>query len=133
MRYNYKTHELMDKGVNFNAIYPEKQEVVKQMTGVDFTLPQIVMFLKKQTDNFEKQMPLATDIDNSIYAVYLKWKDEKATPTPSTPFSENEAVKRYLAEIEDLKVLIDIETDEKVINKYQKEIEDLQTLIELEA
>jgi spore maturation protein CgeB len=123
----------MDKGVNFNAIYPEKQEVVKQMTGVDFTLPQIVMFLKKQTDNFEKQMPLATDIDNSIYAVYLKWKDEKATPTPSTPFSENEAVKRYLAEIEDLKVLIDIETDEKVINKYQKEIEDLQTLIELEA
>lgn len=101
MRYNYKTHKLMDEGVNFNSIYPEKQEVVKQMTGVDFTLPQIVLFLKKQTDNFEKQMPLATDLDNAIYSVYLKWSGEKPsekpvpTPTP-TPSADSKPSKKTL-------------------------------------
>ena len=103
MRYNYKTHKLIDEGVNFNAIYPEKQEVVKQMTGVDFSLPQIVVFLKKQTDNFEKQMPLATDLDNAIYSVYLKWSGDKSseapipTPTPTpTPSGEGKPNKKTL-------------------------------------
>ncbi|MEI7960776.1 MAG: hypothetical protein WCI04_00410 [archaeon] len=134
MRYDYKTQELIDKGVNFNSIYPEKQEVVKQMTGVDFNFAQIVTFLKSQTDNFQKQTPLALDLDRHIYSVYLKWSSKpKETATPSSASSENETVAKLTREINDLKDLIEMETDKKAISKFEKEISDLQELIELEG
>jgi len=115
MRYNYKTHELLDKGVNFGSVYPEKQEVVKQMTGVDFALPQIITFLKKQTDNFEKQTPLALDLDRAIYSVYLKWSESEkptevptTTTSPSVPTAETKPNKKTL------------ETRLKIINSMLK-------------
>ena len=97
MRYDYKTQELIDKGINFNSIYPEKQEVVKQMTGVDFNFAQIVTFLKSQTDNFQKQTPLALDLDRHIYSVYLKWSSkpkETATEKPTTPSASSTSSKK---------------------------------------
>ena len=73
MQYNYKTHKLLDEGVNFGNVYSDKQDIVKEMTGFDFNLSNIVSFLKKETDNFTKTIDLALDLDRHIYAIYLKW------------------------------------------------------------
>jgi hypothetical protein len=73
MQYSYKTHQLLDSGVDFAKIYPKKQDVVKEMTGFDFNLANIVTFLKSETDDFTKQIPLALDLDKHIYAVYNEW------------------------------------------------------------
>lgn len=81
MQYNFKTQELTSKGIDFNAIYPDKQDAVKQMTGYDFNLSSIVSFLKKETNDFEKQTPLALDIDKHIYSVYLKWQQSSDKPS----------------------------------------------------
>lgn len=81
---NYKTLELADKGVDFSTIFPEKQVIVKEMTGMDFSLPQIVSFLRKQTNNGAEQIPLALDIDKHIYSIYLKSGAKEGTKPAET-------------------------------------------------
>ena len=54
----YKTKKLIENGVNFSAIYSNKQEQVKDLTGFDFNLSNIVSFLKKQTSDFTVQNSL---------------------------------------------------------------------------
>jgi hypothetical protein len=73
MQYNYKTEKLLQDGVDFSNLFSEKQKLVKDMTGFAFDLENIVNFLKKETDNFQKQTKLALDIDANIYQIYLKW------------------------------------------------------------
>ena len=85
----YKTKKLIENGVNFSAIYNTKQEQVKDLTGFDFNLSNIVSFLKTQTDNFKIQNPLAFDIDAQIYSIYMKWVD--ATDTKPKPTEEPKA------------------------------------------
>jgi hypothetical protein len=139
----YKTKKLIENGVNFSAIYSNKQEQVKDLTGFDFNLSNIVSFLKKQTNDFTIQNSLAFDIDNQIYSIYMKWVDATDTkPTPSAepkapkgktqPKEESETVKNYMLQVSDLKELIDIEDDEKLIAKYKSEVSDLEELIDIE-
>jgi hypothetical protein len=85
----YKTKKLIENGVNFSAIYSNKQEQVKDLTGFDFNLSNIVSFLKNQTNDFTTQNALAFDIDNQIYSIYMKWVD--ATDTKPTPSAEPKA------------------------------------------
>lgn len=91
MQYNFKTQELASKGIDFNAIYPEKQDAVRQMTGYDFSLPTIVSFLKKETNDYEKQSPLALDIDKHIYSIYLKWQQADGKSSEEKPAEEEKA------------------------------------------
>ena len=128
MQYNYKTQELVDKGVDFSKIYPEKQSVVKEMTGFDFNLESIVLFLKKETDNYKIQTPLALDLDKHIYNIYLKSiKNTKPTESESTTTKIDKSVllikiklfKKALEKDKGNKVLkIKIKLFEKELTKY---------------
>ena len=91
----YQTQKLMDSGVDFNAVYSEKQSIIKDMTGFDFNLQSIVGFLKAQTDNFQKQIPLALDIDKNIKAIYDKWVSKgEPTEAPATPSASSTSSKK---------------------------------------
>jgi hypothetical protein len=132
----YKTKKLIDDGINFSAIYSNKQEQVKALTGFDFNLSNIVSFLKKQTDDFSIQNALAFDIDAQIYSIYLKWIDAtdtkpKASEEPKKEEPENEDVKKIMLEISDLNELLEMEDDEEIIKRIKTEISDLNELIEL--
>lgn len=136
MTYNYKTKQLLDTGVNFAAIYMDKQARVKEMTGFDFSLPDIVRFLQTETNNFQNSIELAIEIDNAIYGIYNKWYRETSKPQeePEQPKQEqSEQAKIYLQAIEDLKTLIEIEDDEELIAQYRNEIDDIETLLSLES
>jgi hypothetical protein len=128
----YQTQRLMESGVDFNLVYSEKQSVIRDMTGFDFNLQSIVAFLKAQTDNFQKQIPLALDIDKNIKAIYDKWASKgEPTETPKEVPTENETVARLSKEIEELNDLVDMESDKKKIAILKKEISELNDLIEM--
>jgi hypothetical protein len=107
MQYSYKTHKLLDEGVNFGNVYSDKQEIVKEMTGFDFNLSNIVSFLKKETDNFTKTIDLALDLDRHIYAIYLKWAKggEQITPTVTETVDDNAETLEAIAFLEELSVM----------------------------
>jgi hypothetical protein len=127
----YKTKKLIENGVNFNAIYTQKQGKVKEITGLSFSLANIVTFLKEQTDNFSVQNSLAFDIDAQIYSIYTKWLNETDNAPKSEVEPENEDVKKLMLEISDLNELLEMEDDEQMIKKIKTEISDLNELVEL--
>ena len=85
-QYKYKIQPLVEKGFDFNTIYPEKQEAVKEMSGYSFSIPEIVDFIKSQTNNFQQDNLVAFDLDDAIYKLYVKstgGAKEAAAPTPA--------------------------------------------------
>ena len=92
MQFNYQTQQLLDKGVNFATIYPEKQGVVKEMTGFDFDLQNIVSFLQKETDNFTIVLPLALEIDKNIVSIYNKYQTSQGKKSESKPEAKEDMI-----------------------------------------
>ena len=133
----YQTQRLLDSGVDFNTVYSEKQSVIRDMTGFDFNLQNIVSFLKTQTDNFQKQIPLALDIDRNIKAIYDKWvskgqPSETPTEVPSeTPMpSEADDKAEWSEAIETLKMLFDTKSGgKKELAEWKEAIETLEMLL----
>jgi hypothetical protein len=83
----FKIKKLADEKFDFDLLFPDKQQEVKEAYGMSFTLNEIVDFLRKQTDNFKNEYPLALDLDNAIYKVYEKYKG--AQPAEEEPPVEN--------------------------------------------
>jgi hypothetical protein len=96
--YSYKTKELLDSKVNFAAIYFDKQERIKEMTGFDFSLADIVRYIKSETENFQNYIELAVEIDKAIYGIYNNWvretgqKEAEPTPAPAAEPSEDDTI-----------------------------------------
>lgn len=136
MQYNYKTENLLREGVNFAALFPDKQDVVKEMTGFQFDLSKIVTFLKKETNDFKNQIPLAIDIDNQIYSIYMKWmkgsgKQEPKDDSEEEPIPQDSAeVAEWKEAIQTLKTIIkdDLGTEEEVA-QWQEAIDILESLL----
>jgi hypothetical protein len=110
----YKIKQLVEEGYDFKKLYPEKQEAVRQQTGLDFYLESIVMFLQKQTNNFTIDNPIAHDLDNAIYGIVEKYGKENGKepipmPLPELPqeLSEEEKRQELLDAIELLEMLGD--------------------------
>jgi hypothetical protein len=84
----YKLKTLVDDNVDFSVIYPEKQQAVRESTGLDFDLSGIVLFIKKQTNNFTIENTIAKDIDEGIYKLYEKYKKEQKPEEEQKPAEE---------------------------------------------
>jgi hypothetical protein len=132
----YKIKQMVDEGFDFKKIYPEKQEAVRQQTGLDFYLETIVMFLQKQTNNFTIDNPIAHDLDNAIYGIVEKYEKERGEipkepetpkeeiPIPEIEKSEEEQRAELMEAIELLEMLGDEADDEA-----KEALEILKTLI----
>ena len=107
----YKIKQLVEEGYDFKKLYPEKQEAVRQQTGLDFYLESIVMFLQKQTNNFTIDNPIAHDLDNAIYGIVQKYGKENGKEPMPMPLpqelSEEEKRQELLDAIELLEMLGD--------------------------
>lgn len=79
---SYKIKKLVDDGFDFNTLYPEKQEEARSATLLNFSISEIVEFLRKQTNDFRDDFPLAQDLDGAIYALYEKQKAKEKQPEP---------------------------------------------------
>ena len=135
----YKIAALLDKGVDFSSIFPEKQNVVKEMTGFNFDLANIVNFIKKETKDFTEQNPLALDVDKHIYAIYLKYAEKNGekpseTQTQTTETSETSAADEKAETLEAISLLEELSLMQK--GKEKKEtleaISLMRELLEME-
>ena len=116
----YKIQPLVESGYDFATLYPEKQEAVRESSGLDFYLDSIVKFMQKQTNNFTVDNAVAHDLDNAIYNLVQKagmpmpagapMPVPIGVPMPVEPISEpTEEEKRqsYIEAIELLEMLGD--------------------------
>jgi hypothetical protein len=81
---SYKIKKLVDEGFDFGTLYPDKQEEARSATLLNFSISEIVEFLRKQTNDFRDDFPLAQDLDEAIYRLYEKQKakQKEAEPEP---------------------------------------------------
>lgn len=101
----YKIQELVENGFDFSQVYPDKQQAVRESTGLDFDLVGIVKFLQRQTNNFTTDNPVAKDLDNAVFVLVQKWQGESGgTPEPEPvedkSEQEKDEVKKELAVVE---------------------------------
>jgi hypothetical protein len=71
----YKIKQLIDNGFDFNTLFPEKQEEARKSTLLNYSVQEIVDFLKSQTQDFTQDFPLAKDLDKAIYRLYEKKRE----------------------------------------------------------
>lgn len=115
----YKIQELVESGFDFYQVYPEKQQAVRESTGMDFDLAGVVKFLQRQTNNFTTENPVAKDLDNAVFVLVEKWKSESGGG-----MQEPEPV--------DDKATEEIKKELKVAEKTEEEIQaDIREAIEL--
>ena len=50
----YNVKNLVENNYDFSVVFPEKQASIRENTGLDFNLPEIVAFLQQQTNNVFK-------------------------------------------------------------------------------
>jgi hypothetical protein len=74
---SYKIEKLVRENYDFNSLFPEKQEETRLATRVSFKLGEIVDFLRKQTNDFRDEFPLAKDLDNAIFRIYQRAVPDK--------------------------------------------------------
>jgi hypothetical protein len=80
MASKYRLKDYVQKGYDFNAIYPNKVEEVQKMTGMLFNLKDVVDYLQKQTNDFKIENPVAQELDNAIYNLILKADKKSEEP-----------------------------------------------------
>jgi hypothetical protein len=101
----YKIQALIESGYNFSTLYPEKQDSVRENTGLDFALENIVKFLQKQTNNFTIDNSVAHDLDNAIFKIVSKKAEEEGGVEPPLEKSEEETRAEIMEAIELLEML----------------------------
>ena len=101
----YKIQALIESGYNFSTLYPEKQDSVRENTGLDFALENIVKFLQKQTNNFTIDNSVAHDLDNAIFKIVSKKAEEEGGAEPPLEKSEEETRAEIMEAIELLEML----------------------------
>jgi hypothetical protein len=92
---SYKIKKLVDENFDFDSLFPDKQEEARATTMLNFSISEIVEFVRKQTNDFRDDFPLAHDLDNAIYKLYEKKmakdkervepKEEKDIEIPEKP------------------------------------------------
>jgi len=77
--YKYQTQILIEKNFDFSIVSPEKQKMLSEINGFDFSLIDIVQYLKKQSKNFTEQNPMLEAIDKAIVRVIEKSSKDLGT------------------------------------------------------
>ena len=109
----YKIQELVESGYDFSTLYADKQSAVRDNTGLDFNLANVVKFLQKQTNNFTIENSVAHDLDNAIFKIVsmyseeLKEKAEEAKGKGDSEKTEEEIKQDVMSAIELLEMLGD--------------------------
>lgn len=126
----YKIQPLVESNFDFSQVYPDKQQAVRENTGLDFDLEGIVKFLQRQTNNFTTENPVAQDLDNAVYVLVEKWKGEKPEKAEE-PVEEKGVEKTDAEKEEEIREAIEVlEMLGDELDEEQKEaLEILKTLL----
>jgi hypothetical protein len=99
----YELKKYVDESYDFNSVFPDKVKSVQEITGMNFSLQEIVDFLQVQTSDFTVDNVIAKDLDTAI--IRLIEKQEKPAPEKEKSDESSDEVKRILDTIGGLEVL----------------------------
>lgn len=124
MAYKYFTKELLAKSneVDVANIFADKQNLAKEKLNTNYSLPQIVDWVKENTNNFKKSENYFIDLDQAIKRVVFKYYDSTNKVNPfadSVQIEEIEKQPRVPVEIGKS----DVSNKEEVIEQITESIE----------
>lgn len=117
----YKIQTLVENNFDFSQVYPDKQQAVRDNTGLDFDLAGIVKYLQRQTNNFTTENPVAKDLDNAVFVLVQKWESE--TKPEAQPIEEKTDIEEVKKELE-----VAEKTEEEKLSEIKEAIEILEML-----
>ena len=68
----YELKKYVDESYDFNSVFPDKVKSVQEITGMNFSLQEIVDFLQVQTSDFTVDNVIAKDLDTAIVRLIEK-------------------------------------------------------------
>jgi hypothetical protein len=128
--YNYQTKILIEKNYDFSQVKPDKQKQLTESSGYDFSLVDVVSYLKKQSKDFTEETDLLKDIDETIKNIVISHHSDTQTPNPfGEPSGEKKEPTKedVLSAIDGLKIMYDLEPDNEA---YKEAIEGLELYLE---
>lgn len=134
MAYSYFTKKLLAKSneIDLANIFPDKQERAKERLNTNYSLPQIVDWIKENTNNFRKSENYFIDLDQAIQRLVFKYYASTNLKNPFKDEIEEVEVKaqpRVPSEVSAEGVKSGMPTSE-VVNQASDEIASLQDAIE---
>lgn len=129
---NYKKlKSYIDKGYGFNRIFPDKVEEVQKVSGMLFSVQDVVDYLQQQTNDFKIENPVASDLAGAIVKLVLKFEKEKEVPLPEP---DAMPVDEWASASKELYELLSGDTSaftEDNINEWKSALVELLDLLEL--
>jgi hypothetical protein len=131
MAYKYFTKELLAKSneVDIANIFADKQNLAKEKLNTNYSLPQIVDWVKENTNNFKKSENYFIDLDQAIRRVVFKYYESTNKVNPfadSVQIEEISTQPRIPAEVSTSGVKTgkpDITTKEEIVEEIADSIE----------
>jgi len=86
MAYKYFTKQLVAKAdeVNLATIFADKQELAKNRLNTNYSLPEIVDWIKENTNNFKRSENYFIDLDEAIKRLVFKYYTVTGAVNPFT-------------------------------------------------
>jgi hypothetical protein len=84
MAYQYFTKQLLAKSneIDLATVFSDKQERAKERLNTNYSLPQIVDWIKESTNNFRKSEGYFIDLDQAIRRLVFKYYDSTSKKNP---------------------------------------------------
>lgn len=127
--YKYQVPILLEKNYDFSAVKSEKQKQLTEINGYDFSLVDVVQYLKKESKNFSEHTPLLEEIDKTIIKIV---DDYSKSVQAESPVKEGEVKaptkEDFISVIEGLEVQAELDPENPI---YQSIIDGLKIQLEL--
>ena len=115
--YIYQTQILLKENYDFSKVKPEGQKQLTELSGYDFSLVDVVQYLKKVSKNFTENQPFPEEIDRTIVKIVESHHSDTQTPNPLKKEDSGASNAKQISDIEDLiSTLKDLEGNEEAEN-----------------
>lgn len=134
--YKYQVPILLEKNYDFSAVKSEKQKQLTEINGYDFSLVDVVQYLKKESKNFSEHTPLLEEIDKTIIKIVDDYSKSVQAESPVKESAqevkeavEDETIISVREAIESMKAFLTIDPNNVSTQEAIKSMEDYLQLL----
>ena len=84
MAYSYFTKKLLASQIDLSSIFADKQDAAKSKLNTNYSLPQIVDWVKENTNDFKRSINEFIDLDIAIKRLVFKYYEKTNQKNPFT-------------------------------------------------
>jgi hypothetical protein len=84
MAYSYFTKKLLASQIDLSSMFADKQDAAKSKLNTNYSLPQIVDWVKENTNDFKRSINEFIDLDIAIKRLVFKYYEKTNQKNPFT-------------------------------------------------